>query len=779
MRFHCLWITLVFVLMGVEVSSAEALVADNHAIAPEIRREIASRLNRPLPDIEAIIPGYHSPSKNNVGLVIGNLDISSADEIPWGRAIGQILRWQLPYGPTLLLRSPHVEPDRFRSDLYMPGVDRNQIAVGLDAIVPAFRRLGLENGLTGKGQLDAAKFSLTFELYSFPDKGLKKTYSFEGTPAEFPKVFGNLSTNVLNDLGVQITDATRTYISQASPKSFEDLSWYAGIMKTADSIEAEALLDEIENKWKSGTDFPAMVPLLCYSINRALMEKGIDAGPKYQAILDRYPHHAGVANYIFRCWSNSGDGEAREKLLSVVSSVVKENPLDTTSLARLGETYLMGRGDPMEGLALILHSAEVFPRCYRTWWTVSICLRRARNVLFPGLEEQALLDFYNELDQISEACFARALKMFPDSPELLGIPPDQATQNVGRGSQAFPGSTSGQTQATTQKSPGAGMRWNRGLIAQDEKDPRIIIEALKESMDSPYSDSTLRLFWNASFCLDQADQDQMLDDETLFALAQELGAMAKDTFCFAVSGKMTGALKCLLRCGMKDLALKEAREVVKGYLDRNEFPSRERDELAEVAIYLGDGDLAAKCFESYKPMSTRSVPNFEDFLESLKAMVLSVQGKPDETKALLEKRIAESEDNLYSRLRYLEISLQQPVNETIKQECIKYLIGYAPMEIELKVRPRFGGGIQLPQGYAPMFYQAILRHIAEGHVARAVGDHVKALESYRQADALASKCSHILSLDLGFGESPHISHLLWDERRMLFSKGEIQPEVKQ
>jgi tetratricopeptide (TPR) repeat protein len=776
MRFYCLLIILVFVMIGGMVSSSEALEPEGRTVIPEIRREIASRMDRPLPDIQTILPGYQPPPKNSVGLVIGNLDVSSADEIPWGIVIGQILRWQLPYGPPLLVRTPHLEPDRFRSDLYVPGTEQNRVAMDVDALVPAFKRLGLENGLTGKGKLDAAKYSLTFELYSLPDKSLKKTYSFEGIPSELPQIFGTLSVSVLADLGVEISDATRTAIIQSSPKSFEDLRWYAGMLKKAETIEVGALLEEIEEKWRSGADFPAMTPLLCFAIHKTLMEKGIDVGPKYQAILDRYPRHAGVTNSVYRGWSFSRDRRAMDKLLPALSRIIRENPLDSTALFRLGEAYMLGGGDPMEGLALILQAVEMFPRYFRSWWSLSVSLQRVRMVLFPDLEEQPLLDFYNEMDQISSACLSRALKMFPESPELTGVPQDQPAQGAGGGSQLSTGSAPSQTQATTETSPPrAGQAWNPKILASDEQDPRLIIAALRESLDSPYSDSTLQLFWRASNQLDQADQDGMLDDETLFSLAQELGEMAKDTFRFAVSGKISGALRCLLRCGMKDLAREEAHAEVNRYKESNEFNSRQREELAEVAIYLGDGDLATACFDSYKPMSTRSVPNREDFIESLRALIPAAQGRLDETKALLEKRIAESEDNLYSRLRYLEFSLQQPVEETVKQECVKYLIDYVPMEIKLGTRPNFQ--TQLPEGYGPLFFQAILRHIAKGHVARASGDHVKALKCYREADSLASKSRMLLLKDLGHGEFPRVFNMIWDERRIVFSKAEIQPEV--
>lgn len=722
--------------------------------AAEIQRDLASHLESGLPNIDELVSGYQPPASFSPSLMIGNFEIESLDGIPWGGVVGQILRWRIPFGPHLLARIPHPEPDRFRADINIPGLDPKQNGVSLESVSVVYPRLGIENALVGKGKITGSTFTLACELYSLPSRQLIKRFDFSGPLSNFTVALDQLTLPLLEAIGVQLDDVTRTYLTQHSTSSFEELRRYGQfINKSKENPTPDELLAEAVSIWKSGIQLAGFVPLYCYALSINSERLGEEINTHLKEILERFKGHSAVEAFVYRMWYTEKGETPSIDFYKAYQQLAKDNPLDLIPMIRFGDQALEPQHASYQGIVVALNNVENFPMNYRSWWSLSADLMTMASQL---AEENQGGDLAERCQAYSEACLNRALALHPVSMELWQDKANRMAQQEGLSQKTF--DLVAKAVECGQRNPQYIRFWyNQAAMGNyDGMDPYPLIRvaeiAARYLPDDPQSIQYFGWIENGFY----KAKDKL--DNTL--LCQRVKETAQVGRLFLEHYPIL-SLTPFIRSGDLDLVgLFVQRQFDRWQKDPSQNEANLYD-LSEVALCLGNADLAEKCLNTLTPENYEGIPNGEDYLAAMKALIPAMRGNPGETCKLLEARIAEAEDNLYSRFRYVELSLTHPVNSEIRAECLKYLIDYAPEEVAYsKEKNGF-----LPRNHmandVPLFCQDALRWITKGHLASAEGKHQEAMEAFQNAFPAIIQIQHTSFLQ------SYITFHEWKERRVL------------
>jgi hypothetical protein len=764
MRWRFLDVFVLVVMLMVVSFEQSATAQQLVPFATEIRRDLASHLEGGLPEMTELVPGYRPPTSFLPSLIIGNFEIESQDGIPWGGILGQILRWRIPFGPHLLVRIPHPEPDRFRADLYIPGLDPKQIATGLEAVSIAYPRLGIENALVGKGRITSTTFTLSCDLYSLPARQLAKHFDFAGPLSDLPETLNQLILPVLEAIGVQLDEGTHSYLVGNSTSSFEELRRYGQfIVESNGNPTPDVLLAKAVSIWKEGIRLAGFVPLYCYALAQNSERLGEEINTQLQEIKERFKGHPAVEAYVYRMWYTEEGESPTIDFYTAYQQLVRDNPLDPIPLVRFGRLALDPKQASFQGIVVTLWAAEFFPMNYRSWWSLSTDLMNMGALL--AAEDQSG-DLTERCLAYSELCLDRALAMHPVSTELWQEKVNRMVQMEGLSPKTF--ELIEKVVEYGQRNPQYLRYWYNQAAMNNYGggDPDAMIRVADiASRYLPDDPQTIQLYAWADDGMYGAEDT--LDNASLCQRAGKLTQVAR--VLNETQEHPTSILRAFLRSGLWDLARPVLRKRYEDWKANKGQGGAWQLDLAEIALILGEGELAQGFLDSYSPVKRDETPNKEDYLAALRALLPAANGNPEESQKLLETRIREAEDSLYSRLRYVELSLTHPVDPQIREECLKYLIDYAPDEIEYGDKQEGFQASRTDMSEAPRYYQDLLRWIAKGHRAKAEGNHTEALAAYQRAGIAERRMGTLISMaDL----RPHLLIFTWQERRAVVGVGE-------
>lgn len=748
------------------VPLASASEGSDPIFPQEVRREIAKALRTPLPSIqEMILPGLNEAPDSLPGLAVGNLVTSSVDGLPWGRAVGELLRWKIPFGPRLLLRTPHPERDRFFADLGSSEQDVEKAGTTLEELAPLFQRVGVENALTGSIRIGSETFSLQLRLHSLPSKSLRKELNAAGELESLPQTLGELSVQVLEEIGVSLDTGIRESISCPTPQTIAQLRRFAEILALKEQNPVTESWPPAQALWDEGALLPALGTDMIVAWYSNLKETEPTFLARLEELRTRFPDHCAIASLVMRYQFGVEPLEGKHRTYDSYRAVAESNPADLIALLRLSDAALNERQDARAAISISLHTAEAFPRNYRSWWSLSSCLQSAIQPLIQeavGANPQGSMRLIELLQRYSARAFERALQLYPNSIDLLRFRLGSIWDSEGFSEEYW--SIFDAIVEAGIRDPEFFDQVNNGLGYAGTGDFEEVRKVLTASLRRvPLDGVNLKLFDHLQKAFEGRDWAGEVDPAVIYADAEAVAqALLEMVSRGRKASAIVGSLEACLRCGANDRVLEIARARFQSMKEGNSSNRQWSPWCAELAIGLGDGDLAEACLNEFKERSSAGTPNLEDYLSSLRALIPSRRGDPGKSKEELEQRIAEAEDNIYSCLRYLELGLNHPIDDKVKQECTKYLIDLAPEEFPHETGPSIGMQSLQPE-MIPRYIQDLLRWMAKGHLASLEGDHVSAEKYYmtarRAQRALKNRSSATLTPD------PMVH--LWRERRAL------------
>ena len=65
--------------------------------AESVIRQLNQLVGNELPKVKEVIPNYQIPDSDWPTLIVSDFENNNTESLDWGRAIGQILRWNLQY----------------------------------------------------------------------------------------------------------------------------------------------------------------------------------------------------------------------------------------------------------------------------------------------------------------------------------------------------------------------------------------------------------------------------------------------------------------------------------------------------------------------------------------------------------------------------------------------------------------------------------------------------------------------------------------------------------
>lgn len=323
-----------------------------------------------IPAITDVIPGYRRPDAEAPTLIVADFTGNRTDGLDWGRAAGQLLRWQLAYSPTVRLSMPDYR--NFYTDCTSDdGEDRATVGRSLNSIRRAGRRLGIDTALTGHIEVTGNHFGLTAELRGLPAGEMIRSYEYSGDLNTVHSTLIELTATVLADLGIELEAPFHDYARRVYRMNGADIKRFVAIYPTGFDNYDDIQRNLVTRLWQEGLRAQSVGALyLAYAPvgdDLYAYRKRLDAVK--QALSDDSGIELTVARYM-------GYREAPDLLadkLSRLKRVVSDNPQDPTAMLVLADV-LADVGDVAASTTLSFELMQRWPDNYRTWWSASYAL---------------------------------------------------------------------------------------------------------------------------------------------------------------------------------------------------------------------------------------------------------------------------------------------------------------------------------------------------------------------------------------------------------------------
>ncbi len=730
---------------------------DRPLFASELRSDISSVLGRSLLPIEDILPSLPPNVLNPPSLCVGFLKTESSDSLYWGGTIGTILRWKITYTPHVLLLSMPVSATDFRYDLCAPGEKWERLGEDLDSLARAYDVYGIRHALTGNVKISEASFQLDLHLWELPSRKEEKVFEYHGLLAVLPRTLSEASLAILEAVGVTLADDSKKYVSALTPDTYEQLRKFVEVWTAADQGQEEGVYEVREALWNDARNLPMLSLPYCHSLADHQPELAGDYVVRLRGILERFPDHTGVQGVVAKFLPTEDNPQISKEKLELRRLAALESPMDAQALGALAEGLYEEERNLLDSVSVITAALERFPRNYRFWWSLAYILNRAAadtrgssmyGDINPDDREQFPL-----LNAKAALAVERGLQINPNSVGLwhmrmrvIGIEMganQEFMEAFDRVIQIDP-----QYQAAYRTAFNyIGSEWG-GTIQDQIK----VIQAVVRNI--PQDE------WLLSRLIHQTNSDIEEIEETPGQSAQDLVHWVKElrepAVLLGVKMKsMNYLLYCyrmFLRMGDRENGVAVFNTMYKSFREgRHTIGPRELHRVEEL-LSLGDPVAASTTLSLMDQRLSPKIRPCEDDMISLYALVSARQGKLDDSLRRLTERIHASPENQFSRLRYLELGVDFPLDPQVRSECVADLCPSASHEVDYRAKYGRYDRMVPPDPDSPRIKGLTgdyLKILASGHVAMAEKDPNKALNYYLQA-AFVSKHINNTSLDAPF-----------------------------
>lgn len=378
--------------------------------------DVKSALEDPLPSITETVPGYARPSKHSQGLIIADFTSRAEDEMPWGGAVGRILRWKIMFCPGVILRVPDV--NTYYQDASSPSIDKKDAGRSLESIGIAGKRLGIQNALTGHIKVEEPRYEMELQLRELPSGSEIKNFHFSGVVEELPTALGEAVVQIYESLGVALDLESRQYVLRKTPSTFEELKNFTRMGAEFRGKSREEKFRFLNEVWRRGT-MPLTAALYLY-----YMDPGSDL-ESYHGRLDEvaavFPEDAGIAFTVARYRGYKDNARMLDEKIIRLKQIAAKNPQDPTAMIVLGDV-LAGSGRCIEAITVCMESLERWPDNYRAWWNISWALIeyawQLRGTNFWQDVPDKAKRLFPKLKNLADKAADKALEMNADNADL-------------------------------------------------------------------------------------------------------------------------------------------------------------------------------------------------------------------------------------------------------------------------------------------------------------------------------------------------------------------------
>jgi hypothetical protein len=334
--------------------------------AHSFNRQIVAVLEDPLPAISEILPDYHPTADAGPTLVVADLKNKGDVSRDWGKAVGQILRWDMLFGYRSLVQI--VDFSTYYEDATGQNIAYQDIGRELPSVQLVAKRLGINRALGGTIEVNNDTFVLELKLQAMPSGEVLETYHFDGMIAQLPATIHALPKNVFASINARAAPHESHRTEEFGPEKLEK---FAGALVGDVTNEKERM----RKLWMNGVRIPVVA---------AHRLQQLRVGADLQSYFDRLEVIGStlggdrgidfsVARFIRFRAAYKTDTRLFETKVQRLKRIVSDNSHDPTPLLELGVALADG-GYTLDGLSVCRNALLRFPDNYRTWWCAGYTL---------------------------------------------------------------------------------------------------------------------------------------------------------------------------------------------------------------------------------------------------------------------------------------------------------------------------------------------------------------------------------------------------------------------
>lgn len=379
--------------------------------------EVKSKVEDPLPPLSEVIPGYTLPSAEVPSLIVADLASDREDEMPWGEAIGRIIRRKIMFAPRVLLRMPDIFT--VRADAQQSGMPDKDVLRSLESAKIVGSRLGIKNSLTGNVKIHGSTYEMNLELRRLPSGQPYKTFRYTGAVSELPRTFTALTVDVYKTLGVSLDEKSRNYISKETPANFEQLKLFAEVLQDLKGKSGQEAREIAKTIISRHIDTQAAVALYVYYMepDKNLMTY---LG-QLEGIADKFPADVGFELMVAKYMGYKDTTVLKLRKINKFQKIIRENPLDPNAMIAYGD-FLASSGYTLAALTVCMETLKRWPDQYRAWWNMAYAVMeyigQARGTKFwNDVPEKAKRMFY-PLKDLADKAVNKSLEYNVDNENL-------------------------------------------------------------------------------------------------------------------------------------------------------------------------------------------------------------------------------------------------------------------------------------------------------------------------------------------------------------------------
>ncbi len=331
--------------------------------------EIKELLEDPLPPLTNVLPGYSRPSEQAPTLVVADLTSENEDTMPWGNAIGRVLRRKIMFAPKILLYMPDIHV--LRDDAWKYGMPERDVLRSLESLQLIGQRLGIKNALTGHIEIQEPRFKLDMSLRRLPSGEIYKNLHYSGDVSQLPETLSIIAIEIYKSLGVRIDQKAKDYLLLKNPVTFNDIKDFTHILleiRNKPRVEAFAIVKRFMDK---GVHLPAASALYLY-----YMEPDKDLRSylkRLDGVAASFPEDVGIELTVASYMGYKDAPDLVKEKIRRFQKIIRENPQDPSAMIKFTD-FLASYGYTLAALVVSIETLERWPDQYRAWWNMSYAL---------------------------------------------------------------------------------------------------------------------------------------------------------------------------------------------------------------------------------------------------------------------------------------------------------------------------------------------------------------------------------------------------------------------
>lgn len=347
-------------LIAAWLASGDAMAAaTSESDVASFLRQVEAIIEDPIPPVSEVVPGYPSTAVSAPGVVVADPETRGDVQRDWGRAIGQILRWELLYADDAALRGPDF--NTYYEDAAGPDIPERDVGRSVASAALAANRLGFSHLLTGIVTVADGKFDLDLSLRKAETGDAIEAYRLAGPLDELPQ---GLNT-VLQQMGATLGRPKTA--GDGVPFSGKSLARFAGAF--ADNRAEQKV--RMQKLWLDGVTTP---------LTAAHRLRHLDVGSdldgyfeRLEQIREMFPGERGIEFAVARYVGYRDRPRLFDTKVARLKKLMAERPHDPTPMLVLCDT-LAENNYTLDAIAVCREALLRHSGSYRAWWSMGASL---------------------------------------------------------------------------------------------------------------------------------------------------------------------------------------------------------------------------------------------------------------------------------------------------------------------------------------------------------------------------------------------------------------------